>query len=159
MSKIRHTQFSDLPPTVQKAGGLVAGTCVLTADGALPVEFLIPGDRIITRAGAKKLTSISVRVENDVDMVRINAGTLGFDRPSEATLVPLHQLILIRDWRAQTLYGAPQALVAAGRLADGTVTVIETLAEVRVFTLEFQDDTVIFAGGLELACMRETISA
>lgn len=159
MSSTHHTQFSDLSPAVQKAAGLVAGTTVMTADGALPVEFLTPGDRVITRAGIRKLAGIAVRIDRDVEMVRIGAGTLGFDRPCEETLVPLHQLVLIRDWRAQALYGAPQALVAAGRLADGTQISVETAPEVRVFRLEFAEDVVIYAGGLELACMREIVSA
>ena len=159
MSSVHPTQLSGNVPLAQKAAGLVAGTSVMTMDGALPVEYLTPGDRIITRAGARRLISISVRVDRDVDVVRVAAGTLGFDRPCEETVLPLHQLILIRDWRATALYGAQQALVAAGRLADGTHIAIETADEVRVFLLEFADDVVIYAGGLELACMNETVSA
>ena len=159
MSSVHPTHLSGTAPLAQKTAGLVAGTRVMTMDGALPVEYLTPGDRIITRAGARKLISISARVDRDVDVVRVAAGTLGFDRPCEETVLPLHQLILIRDWRATALYGAQQALVAAGRLADGTHIAIETADEVRVFLLEFADDVVIYADGLELACMKETVSA
>lgn len=159
MSKVRHNQFSGPAPALKQAGGLVAGTPVMTMDGELPVDYLIPGDRILTRSGMRKLTAISVRVDHNVAMVRIGSGTLGHDRPCVDTLVPLHQLILIRDWRAQALYGAPQALVAAGRLADGTHIAVETVDEVRVFLLEFADDVVIYAGGLELACMQATVNA
>jgi len=38
--------------------GLSAGTEVLTADGALPIEFLSPGDRVITRSGMKVLRGV-----------------------------------------------------------------------------------------------------
>ena len=127
-------------------------------DGELPVEFLSPGDRIITRAGMRQLVAVSVRKHQTVDMVRIGTGTLGFDRPCVETLVPLHQMILIRDWRAQALYGAPQALVAAGRLADGKMIRIETVADVRIFTLSFETDVVIYASGLELECGCEAVS-
>jgi hypothetical protein len=68
-------------------------------------------------------------------------------------------LILIRDWRAQALYGAPQALVAAGRLADGNLIKVETVAEARVFVLGFDHDVVIYAGGLEMACIQEKVTA
>ncbi|MBC7676293.1 MAG: Hint domain-containing protein [Rhodoferax sp.] len=159
MSSVHRTQFSDMSPAVQKTAGLVAGTRVMTADGELPVEYLSPGDRIATRAGTRILEAVAIRVDRDVQMVRIKASSLGFDRPSEETLLPLHQLILIRDWRAQALYGAPQALVAAGRLADGDYMSIETVAIARVFTLQFADDVVIYADGLEIACMRETVTA
>ena len=154
--------LSQLPNTLRAphaATGLTLGTMVMTMDGELPVEFLTPGDRIVTRAGVRRLISVSVRVQHHVDMVRIGAGTLGFDRPCQETLVPLHQMILIRDWRAQALYGAPQALVAAGRLADGEMIRVETVSEARVFTLSFETDVVIYAGGLELECQREAVSA
>jgi len=38
--------------------GLSAGTIILTAEGALPIEYLEPGDRIITRAGMRVLRAI-----------------------------------------------------------------------------------------------------
>ena len=159
MSKVSQTQVSDPVLSLKKAGGLVAGTRVMTMDGELPVEYLNPGDRILTRGGARVLAAISVRVDHNVDMVRIGSRTLGHDRPHTETLVPLHQMILIRDWRALALYDAPQALVAAGRLADGKMTWVETVAEARIFTLAFEQDVVIYADGLELACLRETVTA
>ncbi len=154
------SSLNQLPITSQgpqELAGLTMGTKVMTMEGELPVEFLSSGDRIITRAGVRCLTALSVRVEQDVQMVRIGASTLGFDRPGTETLVPLNQMILIRDWRAQALYGAPQALVAAGRLADGEMIKIETVAEARIFTLAFDRDVVIYADGLELECRRETV--
>ncbi|MEX5729306.1 putative cupin superfamily protein [Rhodovulum iodosum] len=47
-------------PQAQRAEArdLAIGTIVLTMDGALPVEFLSPGDRIVTRAGARVLRDI-----------------------------------------------------------------------------------------------------
>ena len=158
MSKVRQTPVSNPTQAVKPAGSIVAGTTVMTLDGALPVEYLTPGDRIITRSGAKELKAISVQVDRDVTMVRMGTGTLGHDRPIAETLVPLHQMILIRDWRAQALYGAPQAFVAAGRLADGHLVRLEITAEVRVFKLDFDADVVIYAGGLEMACLREAVN-
>ncbi|MBW6417735.1 Hint domain-containing protein [Celeribacter sp. PS-C1] len=38
--------------------GLPLGTKVMTADGILPVEYLEPGDRVITRAGMRRLLGI-----------------------------------------------------------------------------------------------------
>ena len=155
MSARRHVT----QPAPPRAGGVVMGTPVMTVDGEIPVEYLNVGDRIITRAGVCKLASVSVRVDRGTQMVRIGAGTLGHDRPCAETLVPADQMILIRDWRAKALYGAAQVLVAAARLADGAQIRIETVAEARVFTLGFDADVVLFAGGLEIACLRETVGA
>ncbi len=53
--------------------GLTAGTVVLTMDGAMPVEFLCSGDRIITRAG--------MRVLRRIDTPAPRAFRLEFDHP------------------------------------------------------------------------------
>ena len=41
---------------------LLAGTPVLTMDGELPVEFLQPGDRVLTRSGMRRLAQVAVTV-------------------------------------------------------------------------------------------------
>lgn len=130
--------------------GLVAGTMVLTLDGELPVQFLAPGDRVITRTGARTLRDIRVTVATDVAMVRIAPSALGHDRPEADLFVVPTQPILVRDWRAKALYGAAQAMVAAARLADGDYIRAERVAEVRLFELDFGAEVVIYASGLEV---------
>jgi len=131
---------------------MLSGTMVRTLDGVLPVEFLTPGDRIVTRAGARRVTSISVVTRKQVDLVRIRASTMGHDRPDQDLLLSPGQPVVIRDWRAQTLYGVSAAAIPAARLADGEFICMETHRQVRLFTLRFDDEEVIYAEGLELAC-------
>lgn len=52
---------------------IAVGTIVYTLDGALPVEFLSVGDRVVTRAGARALRRISGCCQTGF--------ALGFDRP------------------------------------------------------------------------------
>lgn len=132
--------------------GMLAGTMVRTLDGILPVEYLTPGDRIVTRNGARRLTSVSVQARKMVDLVRIRASTLGHDRPEQDLLVSPGQPLLIRDWRAKAIFGVAVAAIPASRLADGEFVCLETHRQVRLFTLRFDDDEVIYAEGLELAC-------
>jgi hypothetical protein len=139
--------------------GITAGTMVLTLDGELPVQFLAPGDRIVTRSGARTLRDIEVSVISNAKMVRISASALGHDRPAEDLFVAPDQAILIRDWRAKALYGVAQAMVPAARLIDGDYIREEVVAEARVFTLRFDNDAVIYAGGLELSCAAATVAA
>ncbi len=132
--------------------GVTAGTTVLTLDGDLPVQYLAPGDRVITRSGARTLRAIDVTILTDAPMIRISASALGHDRPVDDLFVAPDQQILIRDWRAKALYGTDTAMVAAARLADGDYIRAEVVTEARLFTLHFDTDVVIYAGGLELAC-------
>jgi hypothetical protein len=132
--------------------GMMTGTMVRTLDGVLPVEYLTPGDRIVTRNGARRLTSVSVQARKMVDLVRIRASTLGHDRPEQDLLVAPGQPVLIRDWRARAIFGTPVAAIPAARLADGEFVCLESHRQVRLFTLRFDEDEVIYAEGLELAC-------
>ncbi len=132
--------------------GLVAGTQVQTLDGLLPVEFLEPGDRIVTRAGSRQLLAVSVVQRRMAGVVRIRAATLGHDRPEQDVLLAPGQPVLIRDWRARALFGVEVAAIPASRLADGEFIVAEVQRQVRLFTLRFAEDEVIYAEGLEIAC-------
>lgn len=131
---------------------IVMGTPVLTLEGEMPVEFLQPGDRILTRAGMRRLSQITVTVVQNARVVLIAHDTLGVDRPLADLTVSAAQHILIRDWRARALTGRPQAMVAADRLVDGEFIRAQVLPEARFFSLTFAEDAVIYAGGLELAC-------
>lgn len=44
--------------------GFAKGTAILTAEGALPVEYLEPGDRIVTRSGMQPLKNIFTPAPN-----------------------------------------------------------------------------------------------
>ena len=131
---------------------LMSGTPVLTLDGELPVEFLQPGDRVLTRAGMRRLKQVEVSVVRNARVVCISHGTLGVDRPAEDVMVSAGQEILVRDWRAKAMFGTVAAMIPAAKLADGEYIRAVTLAEARFFTLTFDADAVIYAGGLELAC-------
>lgn len=139
--------------------GIALGTTILTLDGEMPVEFLAPGDRILTRSGARRLRGIEVTVVRQARVIRIAAGTLGVERPGEDMIVSPDQPILIRDWRAKALYGTATAMVPAARLVDGEYIRAEVMDEVRFYTLRLDGAEVIYAGGLELACVPETVSA
>ncbi len=131
---------------------LTEGTIVLTLAGALPVEHLTPGDRIITRNGARSLTGLSVTEATAAPMIRVTASAIGVEQPEDDMFVTPGQQILIRDWRAKALKGAEQAVVSADKLADGEYIRAVTLAKVRLYTISFDAPQVIYANGLELAC-------
>ncbi|MFC2967876.1 Hint domain-containing protein [Acidimangrovimonas pyrenivorans] len=145
----RGAQNHDITPA-----GIAAGTIVLTLHGALPVEYLTPGDRVVTRDGTRVLRGLHVRVARDEPAIRIAASALGHDRPEAEMVVSPEQEILIRDWRAKALYGVETAMVPARRLVDGQYVRRETPEELRLFTLEFDSPAVIYAGDLQLACDR-----
>lgn len=137
-------------PDTWSAQGVLIGTPVLSMEGELPVEHLCVGDRIITRdSGTAVLRSIrALRYEGPC--IRIAQNALGHRRPGEDTDLLPGQKVLIRDWRAQALYGTKSAMVPASQLVDGQF-VTETARKPRIaFMLLFDAPHVIYAGGLEL---------
>jgi hypothetical protein len=138
--------------------GMAAGTRIRTLDGVLPVEFLEPGDRIVTRSGARRLIAVSVRVARTLDIVRLRSSTLGHGRPEADLLLGPGQPVIVRDWRSRILYNAEVAAVPSARLADGEFALREIHRKVRLYTLRFAEDEVIWAEGVELACPAVTAS-
>lgn len=132
---------------------LPLGTPVLTLEGDMPVEHLLPEDRIITRAGSVLLSEITSDDVAAPDMLRVSARALGHDRPDEDMLLPAGQPILIRDWRARALFGSMQATVPLKRLVDGQYIRPEPVERIRMIRLTLPRASVIYAGTLEVATL------
>lgn len=133
-------------------GAIAPGTPVLTLDGALPVEHLYPGDRLVTRHGAQALVALDrVTLAAGTAIVQIAKNALG-GRPERDLWLPAAQRLVIRDWRAKALYGQAQVCIPAGQLVDGEfIRLTELEADVTGFALRFGRPEVFYADGLELA--------
>jgi Hint domain len=139
-------------PEFAPVTGMCAGTSIMTLEGILPVEYLSKGDRIVTRdAGAIRLVDVTVTA-HACRPIRVAADTLGIGRPVSDTLLAPGQRVLVRDWRARTLFGRDQALVPIARLVDGNyVTRCAELMDLRLYTLHFENNQVVYANGIEVA--------
>lgn len=135
----------------QALNALVASTVVLTLEGALPVEFINPGDRVITRDSGTAVVRQVRRRLRTMQAVCIRAGSLGNARPDRDITLSASQEILVRDWRAPMLFGAAQALVPVERLMDGEFIRHLGLIEVETVELVFDAPHILYADGLELA--------
>jgi hypothetical protein len=134
---------------------LSPGTVVLTLDGALPVEYLVPGDRVITRDSGCAVLKTHVFRRARLPGVLIQGGALGHMRPDQEVLLPASQEILLRDWRAKALFGAAQALVPVSRLVDGSFVCALGEIEMGLHELVFDRPHILYVDGLELASARQ----
>ena len=131
-------------------GGLPVGARILTLSGEMPVEHIMPGDRIITRdAGAAVLRTLR-RHRIVTRAVKILAGSLGDTRPDCDVILPEAQLVHVRDWRARAMFSLPAATVPAAALVDGEFITALGEVEMDVITLRFDAPHVIYVDGLEL---------
>lgn len=131
--------------------GLLRDTVVLTRSGEVLVQDIRAGHLIITRgAGLVRVQDVAChRVL--MQAISIAAGSLGDTRPDTDIILPADQQILIRDWRAQALFGLDQALVSASSLVDGEFIRDLGQQNVNLYSVKLERPQVIYAGGLEVA--------
>ncbi len=139
--------------------GFAPGSTILTLDGAMPVEQVLPGDRIITRNGARALRAIHrVALPQGAPLVSLSKAALG-GRPERDMWMLPDQPILIRDWRAQALWGVDQAQVPVKRLIDGTFLRWMTApADTAYLQLTFGSAEILYVDGLELASADQLVA-
>lgn len=122
--------------------GLGLGTGVQTSEGELPVEFLAPGDKIVTfDAGLVTLSRVAVRTIPMQDMVRIRPSVMSEHGQGRDIIVSARQRVLVRDWRAPVMFGKSATLVEARKLVDGAYyTQLTGRAPTRLFQLFFEHE-------------------
>lgn len=131
--------------------GVPLGTPIYAQDGILPVEHLVPGDRIITRdAGLVTLRALDACAAV-VPRVQVSAGCFGRERPAGDLILPAAQRVLLSGGTAQAMIGRSQGLVTLSCLVDGETVEALGTGPIRLFTLIFDRPHLIYADGLELA--------
>jgi hypothetical protein len=145
------TQIQERQTDVKvKTAGLLAGSAVLTMAGEKMVEELKAGDKIITRRGARVLKAA---ISETVTMrpIKLGVGTLGNSRPSSPLRIAPGQKVLVRDWRAQMLFGEDAVIIPVARLVDGThIAQADTKAEHMTYSLQFDEQEIFYADGVEI---------
>ncbi|WP_373050729.1 Hint domain-containing protein, partial [Thalassovita aquimarina] len=125
------------------------GTLIQTAQGARPVEDLRPGDLILTRDhGMQPLRwtgSRSVTGTGSFAPIRIAPGTLGNDR---ALLVSPQHRMLHKSCSATLYFNAPEVLIPAKHMIDGSS--IQQIDQLKVdyYHLMFDQHEIVFAEGV-----------
>src|SRR6056297_731813 len=120
--------------------GLMANSIILTRDAGMAVL------RGFTR---RKITC---------QTIEIKAGSLGHTRPDSDVTLPAGHPILIRDWRAQALFNARQAVVRADRLIDDEFITDAGRQTDTVYELHFDRPHILYVDGLEVASDAQAVT-
>lgn len=126
------------------------GTRITLADGRqIPIEDLVPGDRILTRdSGPQPLRWIghqTVRAHAETAPITIAAGALNND--AELTLSPSHRLFIYQRIDALKV-GQKEVLVRARDLVDGVHVTQSEGGFVDYYQLLFDKHEIIYAEGI-----------
>lgn len=137
------------------------GTHILTPAGEKAVEDLSVGDRIVTRdhgvqpirwIGATHLPANALKARPDLRPVRIAAGALGPDTPVRDLSLSRQHRVLVRDWRADLLFGSPEGVLTPAFTLINDINVrVDDGGEdgVEYFHIAFDTHEVIYSEGLE----------
>lgn len=135
----------------------VRGTLIETEHGAVPVEQLQAGTKVLTANGdfkplrlpmSRKISAHEIERNPKLAPVRIMAGALGNAMPKRDLLVSRQHRMLVSSNVCERMFGQREALIAAIRLVELPGVFIEPdHGEVEYFHLLFDCHEVIFAEG------------
>lgn len=135
--------------TVTTIPCFVAGTLIRTPEGEVPVEMLMPGMMVDTLDdGPQPLRWIGQRrvaATGALAPIRIRRGAFG--NHEELLVSPQHR-VLVRDAKAEMLFGEKEVLVAAKDLVDGRSVRRQPGGEVCYVHLLFDRHQILWSGGL-----------
>ncbi|WP_298257052.1 Hint domain-containing protein [uncultured Litoreibacter sp.] len=125
-----------------------AGTRIETENGLVEVQYLQPGDRIMTRdAGLQELTWTGARRVDAIGSLApivISKGALGNSR--DLIVSPQHRM-LIEGWQAELWFGESEVFVKAKDLVNGDTIYSREGGKVNYHHILFDQHQVVFAEG------------
>lgn len=137
----------------------VRGTLIETEHGAVAIEDLVPGMRIMTRdrglqplrwIGSRVLCSKALAVNANMRPIRIRARALGNDLPRRDLLVSPQHRVLVRSRIAQKMFGAAEVLVAAKQLLQiEGIDIAQDMPSVEYFHFLFDRHEIVLSEGAE----------
>lgn len=130
------TEWGDIP-----AGNLKVGDLVYTRDhGLMPIRWI----------SSRTVSAAELAANPHLRPIRISAGALSDQVPSQDLLVSPQHRILIRSRIAHHMFGVDEVLAAATNLTavDGIV-VAEQVTEVTYVHFMFDDHQIVLANGAE----------
>ena len=136
------------------------GVMIRTPRGEVAIEALRAGDQVITRdhgvqevrwIGATTLPADYVNRTSSMRPILIRKDALGPDQPARDMRVSRQHRILVRDWRAELLFGEPDGVLvpAVALLNDSTILEDHPTEAVTYIHMVFDSHEVVYADGLE----------
>jgi len=136
-----------------------SGTRIATEQGAVPVETLRGGDRILTKdngpqeliwTGGRRLSGARLHAMPQLRPVRLRASALGVDVPDDELIVSPQHRIVVRGPVARALFNTDEVLACARDLVnDRTIVIDRQLRQVSYVHLMLDAHQVVFANGVE----------
>ena len=149
----------NLADFIQGIPCFATGTLIETDRGAVAIETLAEGDRVMTRdnglqpirwIGRRALSAETLSVNENLRPIRIRRHALGTNLPSSDLLVSPQHRVLVRSAIAQKMFGTSEVLVAAKQLCQiEGIDIATDLAGVEYVHMLFDRHEVVISNGAE----------
>jgi hypothetical protein len=131
--------------------GLAPDALVMTADGAIPAAYLEVGERIVTRRGMRRVQAmIRSPWPRKTRAILVRHDALG-GKPERACILPHRQRVLVRDWRAQAIWGRDAATPELADLVDGAFIRWSDTRPAELIQVFLGQPELLYVDGLQLA--------
>ncbi|MEX0284890.1 MAG: Hint domain-containing protein, partial [Paracoccaceae bacterium] len=138
----------------------VAGTMILTPNGEVEIETLDVGDRVVTRdhgvqkirwIGATTFPGSYVAANPHLRPVLIRENAIAKGVPDRDLRVSRQHRILVRDWRAEVMFGDPDGVLTPAFTLCNDHSIVEERpdAPVTYLHMAFDQHEVVYANGVE----------
>ncbi len=137
----------------------VRGTKIQTIRGEVPVEELREGDEVLTRdngykeilwIGSRTIDDAQLRADEKLLPIRIRAGALGENYPSQDLYVSPQHRVVINSKIAQRMFNSSEVLVPAKKLLSFKgVNRINNCQEVSYYHILLDQHEIVYANGAE----------
>lgn len=134
-------------------------THIETENGEIPIQNLREGDlvkcgdghlRPICWIGSRKLDAEDLQNNPNWSPIRFSAGCMGDGYPSRDLYLSPQHGVLLRDWRAELLFGDNEVFVPAKHLVnDLTIRPDTNCAEIEYFHILLDEHHTVLADGME----------
>lgn len=137
------------PPVNDIGAGFFAGTMISTDEGEVPVDWLRPGDRVLTRDSGYVALGWIGRVAappSTIPATLIPRGALGRDLPVRPLRLPSSHGVLLASGLFDLHFGASEMLADARDLPESGAAALQDGTP--VYQLAFAEHQIILAEGL-----------
>ena len=142
-------------------GAFAHGSLITTENGDVPIEDLLPGDKVLTRddgpqevrwIGSMSLVPTTSSPKHiPPKLVRMTENSTGLGRPNRDIIFGEHARLLRRNAACRSLFGTEAAFAPIGAFVDGVQIIeISPISPVKVFHILLDGQHIIQAAGMEM---------
>ena len=130
--------------------GIVTGSIISTTEAKSPLNTFLQATIVTCDSGTvTPLFTSAHRIS--AETVTTKAGSVEHTRPDHNAIIPSEQNILVRGWRARSMFVKAQTVVQAEHLIDGEFITDMGAHDLHLMHLTFDRQHVIYADGLEIS--------